>query len=64
MSLLEEVSLNIRIKAFLQAIAPAFTLVLLSPMIAEVRPGATRFSSLFVLPIEHRTAREGTLPKP
>jgi hypothetical protein len=31
---------------------PALTLVALSPLVAEVLPGATRFSSLFVLPIE------------
>src|SRR5262249_25203434 len=31
---------------------PALTLVLLAPVVAEVLPGATRFSSLFVLPIE------------
>ena len=31
---------------------PAFTLVLLAPLIAEVLPGATRMSSIFVLPIE------------
>lgn len=32
--------------------APALTLVLMAPLLAEVLPGATRFSSLFVLPIE------------
>lgn len=32
--------------------APAFTLVLMAPLLAEVLPGATRFSSLVVLPIE------------
>jgi hypothetical protein len=32
--------------------APALTLMFLSPMIAELLPGATRFSSIFVLPIE------------
>jgi hypothetical protein len=31
---------------------PAFTLVLMAPLVAEVLPGATRFSALFVLPIE------------
>jgi hypothetical protein len=31
---------------------PALTLVLMAPLTAEVLPGATRFSSLFVLPIE------------
>lgn len=34
------------------SIAPALTLVVLSPMVAEVLPGATRFSSMFVFPIE------------
>jgi hypothetical protein len=33
-------------------IAPAFTLMLMAPILAEVLPGATRLSSLFVLPIE------------
>jgi hypothetical protein len=31
---------------------PAFTLMLLAPLIAEVLPGATRISSLFVYPLE------------
>jgi hypothetical protein len=31
---------------------PALTLVLLAPLTAEVLPGATRLSSLFVLPVE------------
>jgi hypothetical protein len=31
---------------------PALTLVALSPLVAEVLPGATRFSVLFVLPVE------------
>ena len=31
---------------------PALTLVLAAPLVAEVLPGATRFSSLFVLPVE------------
>jgi hypothetical protein len=31
---------------------PALTLVALSPLVAEVLPGATRFSALFVLPVE------------
>jgi hypothetical protein len=31
---------------------PALTLVLMAPLTAEVLPGATRFSSLFVLPVE------------
>jgi len=38
--------------AFFSRIAPALTLVVLAPMIAEVLPGATRMSSIFVLPIE------------
>ena len=33
-------------------LGPALTLMLLAPLIAEVVPGATRFSSLFVLPLE------------
>ena len=33
-------------------IAPAVTLIILAPLVAEILPGATRFSSLFVLPIE------------
>jgi hypothetical protein len=33
-------------------IGPALTLMLLAPLIAEVLPGATRVSSLFVLPLE------------
>ena len=32
--------------------APALTLMLMAPLLAEVLPGATRLSSLFVLPIE------------
>src|SRR4051812_19182256 len=35
-----------------KCVIPALTLVLLAPLIAEVLPGATRFTSLFVLPIE------------
>src|SRR5882757_26153 len=31
---------------------PALLLMLLAPLLTEVLPGATRFSSLFVLPIE------------
>ncbi len=37
---------------FWRRIAPALTLMFLAPMIAEVLPGATRVSSIFVLPIE------------
>lgn len=33
-------------------LAPVITLLILAPLIAEVLPGATRFSSLFVFPIE------------
>ena len=33
-------------------VLPALTLVLMAPLTAEVLPGATRFSSLFVLPVE------------
>jgi hypothetical protein len=32
--------------------APALTLVIMAPLVAEVLPGATRFSALFVLPVE------------
>ena len=32
--------------------APAFTLALLAPLLAEILPGATRFSAIFVFPIE------------
>jgi hypothetical protein len=33
-------------------IAPAITLILLAPLVTEILPGATRFSSIFVFPIE------------
>jgi hypothetical protein len=33
-------------------IAPGVSLMILAPLIAEVLPGATRFSAIFVLPIE------------
>jgi hypothetical protein len=33
-------------------LAPAITLILLAPLITEVLPGATRFSSLFVFPVQ------------
>ena len=33
-------------------VAPAITLILLAPLITEILPGATRFSSLFVFPIQ------------
>jgi hypothetical protein len=32
--------------------APAFTLMIMAPLLTEVLPGATRFSSIFVFPIE------------
>jgi hypothetical protein len=32
--------------------APAITLMLMAPLLTEILPGATRFSSIFVLPIE------------
>lgn len=35
-----------------KGLAPAITLILLAPLITEILPGATRFSSLFVFPIE------------
>lgn len=37
---------------FWRRVAPACTLVMLAPMIAEVLPGATRLSAIFVLPVE------------
>src|SRR5262245_26410793 len=33
-------------------VAPALTLLLTAPLVAEVLPGSTRFTALFVLPIE------------
>src|SRR3954453_13755689 len=33
-------------------ILPALSLMVLAPLVAEVLPGATRLSSIFVLPIE------------
>ena len=36
----------------LQRMLPALTLMVLAPLVAEVLPGATRLSALFVLPIE------------
>jgi hypothetical protein len=33
-------------------LAPVFTLMMLAPMIAEILPGATRLSTIFVLPVE------------
>ena len=35
-----------------KSIAPVLTLMLLAPLLAEVLPGATRFSSMFVFPVE------------
>jgi len=34
------------------SLAPALTLMIMAPLLAEVLPGATRLSALFVLPIE------------
>jgi hypothetical protein len=42
-------------------IAPAITLMVLAPLLAEVLPGATRFSSMFVFPIEVIVWGGGTL---
>jgi hypothetical protein len=39
-------------RGFWRRIGPALTLAVVAPMVAEVLPGATRFSSIFVLPIE------------
>src|SRR3954463_7062141 len=39
-------------RGLLDRMAPALLLVFLAPMFAEVLPGATRFSSIFVFPIE------------
>src|SRR6059058_492861 len=39
-------------RGLLNRMAPALLLVFLAPMFAEVLPGATRFSAIFVLPIE------------
>lgn len=39
-------------RGFDQRILPALTLAFLAPLIAEVLPGATRLSSIFVFPIE------------
>jgi len=35
-----------------KSIAPVLTLMVLAPLLAEVLPGATRFSSMFVFPVE------------
>lgn len=35
-----------------KSIAPAIALIIISPLIAEILPGATRFSSIFVFPIQ------------
>ena len=37
---------------FIKKSLPAITLMVLAPLIAEVLPGSTRFSSIFVFPIE------------
>src|SRR3954453_6665172 len=39
-------------RSFSRRIAPALILALLAPLLAEVLPGATRFSAIFVFPIE------------
>lgn len=39
-------------RGFWSRIAPAITLMVMAPLCAEVLPGATRFSSIFVFPIE------------
>jgi hypothetical protein len=39
-------------KSWFYRALPAITLMLLAPLIAEVLPGATRFSSIFVFPIQ------------
>lgn len=39
-------------RGIFRRMAPALTLAFAAPMFAEVLPGATRFSSIFVLPIE------------
>ncbi len=39
-------------KGFWHRVAPGLTLIILAPMIAEVLPGATRMSAIFVLPVE------------
>lgn len=39
-------------RSFPGSLAPALSLMFLAPMMAEVLPGATRFSSIFVFPIE------------
>jgi hypothetical protein len=39
-------------KSFWHRAGPALVLIVLAPMIAEVLPGATRMSAIFVLPIE------------
>src|ERR1700710_2566270 len=39
-------------QSFLGRVAPAFTLAVLAPLLAELLAGATRFSAIFVFPIE------------
>ncbi|HEX5184048.1 MAG TPA: hypothetical protein VFW19_12980 [Allosphingosinicella sp.] len=39
-------------RTFWQRIAPGLVLMLLAPLMAELLPGATRFSSIFVFPVE------------
>lgn len=39
-------------RGFVARILPAVTLAFMAPMLAEVLPGATRFSAIFVFPVE------------
>jgi len=39
-------------RSFASRIAPAITLMVMAPLFAEILPGATRFSAIFVFPIE------------
>jgi hypothetical protein len=48
----EDVAARSRGSSRWDRIAPALALLLLAPLVAEVLPGATRFSAIFVLPIE------------
>lgn len=45
--------MNAELRAgFWRRVTPALTLIVLAPMVAEVLPGATRMSAIFVFPIE------------
>src|ERR1700740_604086 len=46
---MEDVALR---PSVLRRMAPAFSLALLAPLLAEILPGATRFSAIFVFPVE------------